>query len=68
MASTPFYIKRQQDFVKNLTAEQHKKLAQKYFNPDKMVNLIVGEVKTRLKILTKLGFGKPTLLDKKGKR
>ncbi len=65
----PFdYIKTREDIVKNMSPEQHKKLAEKYLNPDKMVYLIVGDAKTQLKSLNKLGFGKPILLDKVGNR
>jgi zinc protease len=65
----PFdYIKTQEDIVNNMTLEQHKKLAEKYLNPDKMVYLIVGDAKTQMRSLAKLGFGKPILVDKEGNR
>jgi len=65
----PFdYIKTRENIVKNWTPEQHQKLAGKYLNPDKMVYLVVGDAKTQMKSLAKLGFGKPILLDKEGNR
>ena len=60
------YIKTQEDFVRALTIENHKKLAEKYIHPDNMVYLVVGDAETQLKSLSKLGFGKPILLDKTG--
>ena len=39
-----------------------------YLNPDKMIYLVVGDAKTQLKPLRKLGCGKPILLDKEGNR
>jgi zinc protease len=60
------YIKEREKIVNDLTLEQHQALAEKYINSDKMIYLIVGDAKTQLKSLTKLGFGKPIMLDKEG--
>ena len=65
----PFdYIKNQEDIVQNMTIEKHKELAGKYLEPEKMIYLVVGDAATQLKPLQKLGFGKPILIDKEGKR
>ncbi len=61
----PFdYIKQQEDFIRGLTEDKHRELAQKYINPDRMKYLVVGDAKSQLESLSKLGFGKPILLDK----
>lgn len=58
------YIKQQEDFIRGLTLEKHRELAQKYINPDKMIYLVVGDAKTQLESLSELGLGEPILLDK----
>lgn len=59
----PFdYIKQQQEIVKNMTLDQHKALAQKYVNPDKMFYVIAGDAATQMEALEKIGYGKPILL------
>ena len=57
------YIKTQEDFVKNITAEKHQELAQKYIQPERMIYLVVGDAATQMEELTKLGFGKPILIE-----
>ncbi|MGD2246540.1 MAG: pitrilysin family protein [Candidatus Aminicenantes bacterium] len=60
----PFdYIKQREEFVKNLTSEKHKELAQKYIDPDQMIYLVVGDASTQLKPLEKLKLGKPILIE-----
>jgi zinc protease len=59
----PFdYVKQQEAFVKALTAERHKDLAQKYIDPGKMYYVVVGDAETQLEPLAKTGLGKPVLL------
>ena len=60
------YLKQHETIVREMTAEQHKALAEKYIQPDKMIYLIVGDAKTQLQPLKKLGFGVPKMLDKEG--
>jgi zinc protease len=61
----PFdYIKQREEFVKNLTPEKHKELANKYINPDRMIYLVVGDGAKQMKPLEKLGLGKPILIKK----
>jgi zinc protease len=62
------YVKDYEKIVKSMTLEQHKELAQNYLQPDKMIYLIVGDAKTQLQPLRKLGLGEPVLLDVNGNR
>jgi zinc protease len=59
------YIKLREEFVKNLTPEAHKELAQKYIDPDRMIYLVVGDAATQKKSLEKLGLGEVTLIEQK---
>jgi zinc protease len=58
------YILQRQEFVKGLTPEQHKELAQKYIDPDKMIYLVVGDAASQKEALEKLGFGEVNLIEK----
>ncbi len=60
------YVAQDEKALQNLTLEQSKKLIGKYINPNKMFYLVVGDAKTQMKGLKKLGFGDPILLDKEG--
>jgi len=65
----PFdYIKRREEVVKGMTIDGHRKLAEKYIVPDRMIYLVVGDAKTQLERLGRLGMGDPTLLDREGNR
>jgi zinc protease len=56
------YIRKDEEVMKGITLEDHKAIAQKYINPDKMYYVIVGDKATQLKQLEKVGFGKPVLV------
>jgi zinc protease len=56
------YIKQEEAFVKGLTVEKTLELANKYIDPSKMYYVVVGDAKTQLKDLEKVGFGKPILI------
>ncbi|MBN1651881.1 MAG: insulinase family protein [Bacteroidales bacterium] len=59
----PFdYIAQEENVVRNMTLEEHRALAQKYINPDKMYYVIAGDAATQMDALEKLGFGKPILI------
>ncbi len=62
------YVKDQEEQIMNMTLEEHKMLAQKYIQPDKMIYLIAGDAKTQLENVKKLGLGDPILLDKDGNK
>ena len=55
------YIKQEEEFVKNLTIEKQLEIANKYIDPSKMYYVVVGDAKTQLKELEKVGLGKPVL-------
>lgn len=57
------YAKQREEGVKNMSVEDVRALANDYINPDKMIYLIVGDAKTQLKKLNKLGYGEPVLLN-----
>jgi zinc protease len=59
------YIKKREEFVKNLTPEAHKELAQKLIEPARMIYLVVGDAATQMKSLEKLGLGKVALIEQK---
>jgi zinc protease len=56
------YIEQEQAFVKGLTVEKNLELAKKYIDPSKMYYVVVGDAKTQLKELEKVGLGKPILV------
>jgi zinc protease len=56
------YIKKEEEFVRGLTVEKELELANKYIDPSKMYYVVVGDAKTQLKPLEKVGLGKPILV------
>jgi zinc protease len=56
------YINQEQKILTSMTLETHKKIAQKYINPDAMFYLVVGDAATQLKPLEELGYGKAVLI------
>ncbi|MCX6320681.1 MAG: pitrilysin family protein [Bacteroidia bacterium] len=56
------YIKQEEAFVKGLTVEKQLELVNKYIDPSKMYYVVVGDAKTQLKELEKVGLGKPILV------
>jgi zinc protease len=46
-----------------MTVEKIRSLSKKYLDTNKMVWLVVGDAKTQLEPLKKLGFGEPVLLN-----
>jgi len=57
------YTKQREDIVKNMSVEDIQALAKKYLDTNKMIWLVVGDAKTQMKGLEKLGFGKPILIN-----
>ncbi|MGQ9621447.1 MAG: M16 family metallopeptidase, partial [Bacteroidales bacterium] len=55
------YIKQEEAFVKELTAEKILEYANKYIDPDKMYYVVVGDAATQIKQLEKAGLGKPVI-------
>lgn len=56
------YIKQEEAFIKSLTVEQHRELANKYVDPMRMYYVVVGDAATQLAPLQRVGFGRPVLL------
>jgi len=56
------YVKREEAFVKSLTIEKQLKLVNKYIDPSRMYYVVVGDAKTQLNELEKVGLGKPILV------
>ncbi|NTV83060.1 MAG: insulinase family protein, partial [Bacteroidales bacterium] len=63
MYNLPFdYVRGQEKIVTEMTLEQHKALAQKYIDPNRMYYVIAGDAATQMEALEKIGFGKPELV------
>jgi len=63
----PDYIKDEEDIIRNMTLEEHKRLAQKYIHPDKMIYLMVGDAATQFERFYDAGFDEIKLVDKNAK-
>ncbi|WP_339702644.1 pitrilysin family protein [Algoriphagus aquimarinus] len=57
------YVKGREKTVNEMTVERIQELAGSYLDPNKMIWLVVGDAKTQLAGLEKLGFGKPILIN-----
>jgi len=57
------YVKDREAIVERMTVEKIQELSNKYLDPDKMFWLVVGDAKTQMKRLEKLGYGKPVLIN-----
>ncbi|MCU0459013.1 MAG: insulinase family protein [Bacteroidales bacterium] len=53
------WVRKEEDVIRNMTVEDHKAVTQKYFDPDRMYYVVVGDAATQMKQLEKSGFGKP---------
>jgi len=58
------YVKKEEDVIRNMTVAEHKSIAEKYINPDRMFYVVVGDAATQMKQLEKIGFGKPVLVGR----
>ncbi|MCJ7449691.1 MAG: insulinase family protein [Bacteroidales bacterium] len=56
------YIKQEEAYVQGLTPEKQLEIVKKYIDPSKMYYVVVGDAKTQLKDLEKVGLGKPILV------
>jgi len=59
----PDYVLDREKIVKEMTVEKIKTLSNKYLDTNKMIWLVVGDAKTQLEPLKKLGLGDPVLLN-----
>ena len=60
---SPDYILEREKIVKGMTVEKIRALSKKYLDSSKMIWLVVGDAKTQLEPLKKLGLGEPVLID-----
>jgi zinc protease len=56
------YIKQEEKFIEGLTIEKQLELVNKYIDPSRMYYVVVGDAKTQLDDLEKVGLGKPVLV------
>ncbi|MEI7423094.1 MAG: pitrilysin family protein [Prolixibacteraceae bacterium] len=56
------YIQKEEAYLKSLTVEKQMEIVNKYIDPNKMYYVVVGDAKTQLDGLEKVGFGKPILI------
>ncbi|SFT54935.1 zinc protease [Algoriphagus locisalis] len=59
----PDYMKDREKIVNEMTVERIQELSGNYLDPNKMIWVVVGDAKTQLQGLEKLGFGKPILIN-----
>jgi zinc protease len=50
------YVRGQEKIVTDMTLEQHKALAEKYIDPNRMYYVIAGDAATQMEGLSKIGF------------
>lgn len=60
------YIEKEEEIVRNMTLEQHKALANKYLDENKMAYLVVGDAATQFAQFKDMGFDEVKMLDKEG--
>jgi zinc protease len=58
----PDYIRQEEDYVRNLTPEKQLEIVRKHIDPSRRDYVVVGDAKTQLKELEKVGLGKPVLV------
>lgn len=58
------YVKGREQVVRSMTADEIKRLSEKYLDADRMIWLVVGDAKTQLPRLKELGFGDPIMIQK----
>ena len=64
----PFdYVAQEEETVRSMTSDQHRELAQRLLDVDRMIFLVVGDAATQLDGLRGLGLGDPVLLDVNGR-
>ena len=56
------YVKNEQAYLKSLTQEKQLEIVKKYLDPSRMYFVVVGDAKTQLDDLEKVGLGKPILV------
>ena len=57
------YVKQREQVVKGMTVDRIKELSGMYFDPNKMIWLVVGDAKTQMARMSELGYGEPILIN-----
>lgn len=60
---SPDYVRERQETVRSISKEEIQNMAKTYANPDRMIWLVVGDARTQIDHLEKLGFGEPVLVN-----
>ncbi|NQX77151.1 pitrilysin family protein [Gilvibacter sp.] len=60
----PDYIMQEEEIVKNMTLEEHKALANKLLDENRMLYLVVGDAATQFAQFKDMGFDEVKLVDK----
>ena len=60
----PDYVKKEQAYLRGLTPAKQLEIVKKYIDPSRMYYVVVGDAKTQLNELEKVGLGKPILYTK----
>ncbi|MFI8604348.1 M16 family metallopeptidase [Cellulophaga baltica] len=60
------YIEKEEDVIRNMTLEDHKALANKLLNQDKMAYIVVGDAATQFEQFKLMGFDEVKLITKDG--
>lgn len=58
------FVRIEQETIRNMTVGQHKALAQKYIDPERMYYIISGDAATQAGGLKAIGFGEATIIKK----
>jgi zinc protease len=62
------YIRQEENQTREMTLDEHRELAEQYIDPDRLIYLVVGDARTQMPRLRRLGLGNPVLLDVDGNR
>lgn len=62
------YVGQREQIVRDMTVERIKELADRYLDPQRMVWLVVGDARTQMARLSRLGLGQPIPIDREGRR
>jgi zinc protease len=58
------YPAKEQEIIRSMTLDQHKALAQKFIDPNRMYYVIAGDAATQAAPLKAVGFGEPVIIKK----
>ncbi|MBN2236743.1 MAG: insulinase family protein [Bacteroidales bacterium] len=56
------YIRQEENIVRTMTLDEHRRLAQELIHPEKMYYVIAGDAATQMEPLKAIGFGDPILV------